>query len=246
MGRGVGVGSRAIVALHGFLGSAADWDAVRAAASGPEWIVPEYARDPRLSPVNATLDSWGGNFVDWLRREGIDGPVDLVGYSQGGRLALHALAASPASFRRVILVSANPGLPEDERGRRLANDEAWARRFENDSWEETVAAWNAQPVFAGGAAEPARPESAAARATAAASLRCWSLARQRDFRPSMRAWTDKLLLVAGARDAKYAETTKALAAEGLRTEILEGSGHRVLFDEPVGLARLILSPRGPA
>lgn len=39
------------------------------------------------------------------------GPLRLVGYSLGGRLALQLAAAHPALFSRVVIVSGSAGLP---------------------------------------------------------------------------------------------------------------------------------------
>lgn len=226
------------VALHGFLGRGSDWHALRSAFPSWTWLTPDYAFDSLLAPSRAGLTQWGDAFHRWLGQNAGSEPVILIGYSQGGRLALHALEKNPEAFKKVILISAQPGLPESEKSARLANDEAWARRFENDPWKDVVASWNRLPVFVGGDAEPERPESPEARRAAADSLRAWSVGRQNDFRSLMREQRDRLILVAGERDPKYAEMTKALASEGFETHIVKNSGHRVLFDAPAALATI--------
>ncbi|HEV8433755.1 MAG TPA: alpha/beta fold hydrolase, partial [Thermoanaerobaculia bacterium] len=65
----------------------------------------------------------------------------LVGYSMGGRLALQALVAN-AAFDRAVIISAGLNL-EEGREERRARDEAWAKRFESDAWDEVMRDWNA-------------------------------------------------------------------------------------------------------
>ena len=73
----------------------------------------------------------------------IETPFDvLVGYSMGGRLALQALIDG-APFDRAVIISAGLNL-EENRDERRARDEAWARRFESDPWDEVIRDWNAQ------------------------------------------------------------------------------------------------------
>ncbi|HEX7190431.1 MAG TPA: alpha/beta fold hydrolase, partial [Thermoanaerobaculia bacterium] len=85
---------------------------------------------------------------DWDFLRGIETTERvLVGYSMGGRLALQALI-NKAPFDRAVIVSSGLNL-EQGRDERRASDEAWARRFETDPWDEVMRDWNAQTVFSG-------------------------------------------------------------------------------------------------
>ena len=58
-----------------------------------------------------------------------DEPLDLVGYSMGGRLALAYAVRNPGRVGRLVLESASPGLQtESERAARKESDEALARQ----------------------------------------------------------------------------------------------------------------------
>jgi 2-succinyl-6-hydroxy-2,4-cyclohexadiene-1-carboxylate synthase len=73
----------------------------------------------------------------------------LVGYSMGGRLALHAAIRRPHALRALVLVGASAGI-EDETAReerRLA-DERLADWMEGRSIEAIGEAWERLPVFA--------------------------------------------------------------------------------------------------
>jgi len=74
-----------IVALHGFLGRPSDWD---------------FLRDAGLDVDARELDD--------IPRSG----ETLLGYSMGGRLALHALLDG-AKFERAVIVSSGLGLENE-------------------------------------------------------------------------------------------------------------------------------------
>ena len=85
----------------------------------------------------------------------------LVGYSMGGRIALHVALAAPARVARLVLVASTAGI-EDERQRALRReaDAALAREFERSTIEQVADRWMAQPLFA---AEPAAARAIHAR-----------------------------------------------------------------------------------
>lgn len=233
-----------IIALHGFLGAAEDWAPVREAAAIPIEAL-DYTVMPGLRPQDADLTQWGSSFHSWLQQTHPEQKPVLLGYSQGGRLAMSAFRANPDRYAGLILLSSNPGMDDgDQAGRatRLQHDEAWAQRFERDEWSILMKDWNSQAVFAGGGVEPQRLETPAGRTIASASLRAWSLAKQPDQREVLRQAGERVLLLSGETDTKYQSLAQSVFA-GLdrdsRTRVLAGAGHRVLFDAPIGVARLL-------
>jgi 2-succinyl-6-hydroxy-2,4-cyclohexadiene-1-carboxylate synthase len=113
-----------LVLLHGFTHTGASWDQVVAAL--PERYRP-LAPDIRghgaasgVRPVSLAA------VVDDLSAAA-GGRVELVGYSMGGRIALHVALALPARVRRLVLIGASPGLADPaERAQRRAADERLA------------------------------------------------------------------------------------------------------------------------
>jgi 2-succinyl-6-hydroxy-2,4-cyclohexadiene-1-carboxylate synthase len=188
-----------ITCLHGSLGNPRDWDFLRDAGFAIE-----------TPPLDAIPDR---------------GDI-LLGYSLGGRLALHALLAG-ANYNRAILVSTGLGI-EDERARagRRASDEAWAKRFESEDFETVMATWNAQPVLAG----PALPRTRDDYDPRA--LREWSSGALPPVASRLHELTIPTLWIAGARDSKYvAEGKKAASlAPNARVVIVDNAGHRVPWE----------------
>src|SRR2546421_4411449 len=73
----------------------------------------------------------------------------LVGYSMGGRLALHVAARRPDRILSLMTIGAHAGLEQDARAGRRQGDEALAERIERDGVEAFVDYWGSLPLFGG-------------------------------------------------------------------------------------------------
>ncbi|WP_347358238.1 alpha/beta fold hydrolase [Bdellovibrio sp.] len=239
--------------LHGFLGRPTDWAQVKAHLPQTEGLriyTPDYFKDLSLGPSNS-FESWADNFIKWVETHGSAADRNiLVGYSLGGRLALHALEKKPALFYRVILISTNPGFNDvhesfdpisEERRQRWMNDSYWAEEFLKAPWDMVLRNWNAQPVFGGGEAEPLRAEREYSRETLSLALTQWSLAQQKNMRGLIGKQIQKLIWLVGERDEKFVEMSKRIEDEvnGFQFEVVPSSSHRVLFDSPKDLGERI-------
>ena len=110
--------------LHGAVGMAADWDhlAERMAVSGHE--VKALDLWSYLEGGECSFQEFGRKICEEARRE--EHPPLLVGYSMGGRLALHALLEDSEAWSGAMIVSAHPGLQDEgERLLRMATDAEW-------------------------------------------------------------------------------------------------------------------------
>jgi 2-succinyl-6-hydroxy-2,4-cyclohexadiene-1-carboxylate synthase len=194
-----------IVALHGFLGRPADWTFLRDAG---------FEVDAReLDDVPTTGET-------------------ILGYSMGGRIALHALLDG-ARYQRAVIISAGLGIEEEpDRLARRQGDERWARRFENEDWGAVLRDWNAQPLFGGHV--PVRRERDYDRNRVVDALRRWSPGVLPPLAPRLHEIAIPVLWIAGARDAKYvAEGERAV---GLLPDaelwVCPEAAHRVPWEQP--------------
>src|SRR5882762_10407176 len=94
-----------LVLLHGFTHTGASWDRV-IVALGERYLplAPDIrghgsAAAARPVTLAAVIDDVVGL---------ADGSFELVGYSMGGRLALHLALAAPDRIRRLTLIKASP------------------------------------------------------------------------------------------------------------------------------------------
>jgi 2-succinyl-6-hydroxy-2,4-cyclohexadiene-1-carboxylate synthase len=138
-----------VVLLHGFTGSAGSWLDIEGGLAHRGCTVVTLDLPGHGTDAGRT-DS--ASFELPAVRDGVatavDGPLDLVGYSMGGRIALHFAAAFPARVRSLVLESASPGLhSEEERRARVAADRRLGERAVTQGIETFVRTWESAPLF---------------------------------------------------------------------------------------------------
>jgi 2-succinyl-6-hydroxy-2,4-cyclohexadiene-1-carboxylate synthase len=165
------------------------------------------------------------------------GAATYVGYSLGGRVALHLAIMYPHIVERLALVGATPGIvDDDERSARRTADEALAARVLEIGVEAFLAEWTAQPLFAG--LEVTDAELAdRLRNTAdglASSLRLCGTGTQVPLWERLVELNMPVLAMAGEHDAKFhplAERIAATVPDG-RFAAIHGAGHAAHLQQP--------------
>ena len=191
-----------IIALHGNVGSPADW----------------LPLEQAFGPLEKRC-LWEPGALDFAEGDA------LLGYSLGGRLALHAAATAPEKFRMVVVLSAHPGLKtQAERTERLELDQKWSERAAHLPWAEFLQQWDAQDVLGPGSADRLALERY--RPAIARAFRDWSLGNQADLRPALGRLSCPLHWITGGQDLKF--TDLAAGAGCGRHHIVPGAGHRLL------------------
>ena len=231
--------------LHGAAGMAADWRgfAKRLAAAKTSsravdlWRFLEGGPLP-LADFGQALNADAGGEV--YRGSG----RALLGYSMGGRLALHSLLEKPSPWQAAVIISADPGLEEAaEREARRTADAAWATQALTGNWQVFLNAWNAQPILAN---TPLRDPQASARLVArrreiARSFIDWSLGTQQALWDRLHEITLPVLWVAGENDAKFRALAERAVARMPRATlaIAPAAGHRVPWEAEAWLAEKV-------
>ncbi len=228
-----------IYALHGNLGSPEDWRF----ASG---LFPEGELEAvDLWEVVKAGSGLQSSAFEWCAGVPRRGKYFLLGYSLGGRLALHALLDFPEYWSGVVIVSAHPGLSEEnEKSARLEKDRQWAERARHENWEDFLSAWNEQSVFGGAPTAPVlrrQLELESHRGEIARAFELWSLGKQENLVPQLATSMVPVLWVTGAGDEKFSKVATGMADVMTRGEhfAIENCGHRVLAEAPDQLAAAI-------
>jgi 2-succinyl-6-hydroxy-2,4-cyclohexadiene-1-carboxylate synthase len=218
-------GAPRLLLLHGFTGNRSSWrhleprlgevlqliavdlpghgEAPLPGASGPDGF------EATLAALERVVDRVGG------------GPISVLGYSQGARLALGLAMRAPGKVGRLILESVNPGLSDaKERRARERDDEALAAKILRGGVERFLKSWEALPMFAGLRALPAVARRAlhARRASAtpeglAGALRCLGLAAQPSYWEHLHRLRMPVLLLSGSQDRKFTELARQASRE---------------------------------
>ncbi len=173
------------------------------------------------------------------------GRAAYVGYSLGGRLCLRLALDRPDLVRALVLIGASPGLADPaERAARRAADDALAAELERAGLERFLDRWLAQPLFA--TLPPERAGRAERLANApeglAASLRLNGTGAQEPLWERLAALRPPALLVAGARDGKFAALARRMAAATgptAQVALVGGAGHAVHLERPEAVADLV-------
>ena len=225
-----------LYALHGNLGSERDWSLVQ----GGNIVPIDLWRDLEAVP-GLDLKGWASRFSTICGER--DSEPALLGYSMGGRLALHAMADSPQLWRYAVIVSAHPGLNGwEERERRAAADREWAACVRQLPWQDFLDTWNAQAVLKSGRPSPSQLALEPRREAIARGFEQWSLGRQELAVERLRACRFPVLWISGERDEKFRRLGEAMMEvfPEIEHEVIPETGHRVLFENPKSLAEAIL------
>ena len=222
--------------LHGAVGMAADWRgfAKQLAAAAIGSCAVDLWRFLECQPMSLT------EFAKALNAEA-SGEVfrgngrALLGYSMGGRLALHALLEKDHPWQAAVIVSAHPGLEtETERAERRAADAAWATQALAGDWQKFLTAWNAQPVL--GDASMRDPQASGRlimrRREIARSFVDWSLGVQQPLWDRLHEIAIPVLWIAGENDPKFLALAQRAVSSmpNASLAIAPGAGHRVPWE----------------
>jgi 2-succinyl-6-hydroxy-2,4-cyclohexadiene-1-carboxylate synthase len=240
-----------VTLLHGFTQSGRSWqEVISAMPSGWRWVVPDLRGHggTRSRPgAPCTMDACTADLEMLWDRLGI-GRTHLVGYSMGGRLALHVAARRPERLLSLLTIGAHAGLDEEARAGRLMGDEALARRIEQDGLEAFVNYWGGLPLFAG---LERRGPSFVAQVRAermgntvaglACSLRGMGAGVMQPLWDDLARVSVPCTFVAGQLDHGYVASARRLAASvpNGRIEVVLRAGHSVHQERPEAFARVL-------
>jgi 2-succinyl-6-hydroxy-2,4-cyclohexadiene-1-carboxylate synthase len=167
-----------------------------------------------------------------------------VGYSMGGRLCLRLALDRPDLVQALMLVSTSPGIANPtERAARVEADELLAEGVERDGVHTFLAAWLAQPMFAGVPADA--PGLTDRRKLSpeflAACLRRLGAGAMDPMWDEVSRLAMPVMLVTGTRDERYTAIARRMLERmhaGVNLVRLDG-GHALPLEQPAVLGGLI-------
>lgn len=224
-----------LVLAHGFTQTGASWQPTV-----------EHLRDRRPDVGVTAVDLPGHGTAGDVRADLWDSADHLVdrggagvyvGYSMGGRVALHAALAHPTAVRALVLIGATAGIDDDgERERRRVADETLADHLERIGVAAFVDEWLHNPLFAGLTADTAQRDVRLANTTAglASSLRLAGTGTQTPLWGRLAEIDVPVLVLAGQADHKFRSLGGRLAAAlpTSRLGVVHGCGHSVHLERP--------------
>ncbi|HVM08895.1 MAG TPA: alpha/beta fold hydrolase [Acidimicrobiales bacterium] len=232
-----------VVLVHGFTQTAASWPPAIVGSleqAGHDVVAVDAPGHGSAADVRADLVQGAAMLAE-------HGPAHFVGYSMGGRLALHVAVNHPTAVEKLVLVGATAGIDDPgERAARRAADDDLAASIERDGVDAFLERWLANPLFATLPAEANAMESRRANTAAglAASLRLMGTGTQEPLWDALPRVTNDVLFLVGEVDQKFTALAHRMArAWGGRAsvDVIEGAGHAVHLERPDEVARRIVA-----
>ena len=233
-------GAPSIALLHGFTQTAACW--------GP--FADELSTTHSLVAIDLPGHGGSGEVRADLSQtaELVASSVDrgiVIGYSLGGRVALHLALGHPQLVERLVIISATGGLDsEEERRQRRVADESLADHLEDIGVDAFLDEWLSQPMFASLTAQQSFRELRATNAAAglASSLRLSGTGTQESLWSRLGELTMPVLVIAGANDEKFTHLGHRLV-ESIGTnasiQLIDNAGHSAQLENPAATAATV-------
>lgn len=232
--------SVAFIFLHGFTNTGRSWDPV-IAALGERYtaLAPDirgHGEGSQRRPV--TLQAVIADLSALAPER-----FTLVGYSMGGRIALHAALALGERVERMVLIGASPGIGDEaERAARRQADERLADQIETMNIEAFARRWAETPVLA---RQPPEVRSRAYRDRLhndtrglAAALRGLGTGALPSLWNRLGELAPPVRLVVGERDEKFRDIALRMRelAPNADLVVVKDAGHAVHLEKPNAVA----------
>lgn len=224
--------------FHGFLGAPADWNRVQEFVPQKEkYIIVNHSLSEDFCAMSKepSFNSWAA-----LKNKQISESPNkkiIVGYSLGGRLALHL---DSDLYDAVLLFAAHPGMNTGKE-KRIESDFIWVEKSKKLSVPEWLKQWNSQDVFKNDRVRPERVMTQGQLGLHMDMLLTWSLARQSMLDEKIKKNSEKVYWACGEEDKKFLNL-KDRVSDILPKDhimIIEEAGHGILFDQPEAAAKVI-------
>ena len=224
-----------LVFLHGFTQTHHHWHrlahAVADRIGDAAVILPDLPGHGLSANDDRTIDQTAAALAEAI------GPATYVGYSMGGRVALHTALLGRSPVERLVLIGATAGIADDdERADRRRLDDERADHIERVGVERFLDEWLAAPLFA---TLPPDPDGLAHRrrntaAGLAHSLRTAGTGVQRSRWDDLGRITAPTLVIAGGLDTKFTAIGRRLteAIPGATFAAIDGAGHAAHLERP--------------
>ena len=190
------------------------------------------------------FDCWVEDFCEAVEIQLGQKKSLILGYSLGGRLALHACLSRPDLWRGAIIVGADPGLESEEEKRlQLDIDLKWAERLKREPLEKLAEEWDAQAVFCGLENAAPRNFDELDAAKLGKKFEVFSKGLQENLAPKLaELQKPPILFLSGEMDQKYQGIGEKLSKSTsvVKAQIVADAGHRVPWENPESFCQVLI------
>lgn len=222
-----------LYALNGFLGLKREWDFLSELSDDTTLVPLSLFETPLKEALFSPSFEELANAIQTYCQSTCpkDAIPILLGYSFGGRIALHCLEKNTGFWKGAILVSAHPGLlSEEEKEIRRKKDSDWKECIRTLPWHDFLHKWNSQAVFSNSSSLP--KNDCFDKEALCHALEVFSLSNQKSFFHFLSHVKFPILWATGDLDEKFASIAKELKASSkVEVWIARECGHRLAWDD---------------
>jgi len=148
----------------------------------------------------------------------------LIGYSLGGRIALNLAWENHFNFKKLILMSAHPGLEDKDKVQRREWEKSIIQKFESLTKVDFLRYWEGLPLFSKSSLSIEISEDKYQKSFQLFTQ--YLLSNQMNYLPELIKYRSKIVYLFGEYDSKYSKIANELNLSGIRTLKFK-SDHRV-------------------
>lgn len=229
-----------LVLAHGFTQTARCWGEFGAElANDATTIRADLPGHGRSGHARASLDETARLIGE------LGGRAMYLGYSMGGRVALHLALQRPDLVQGLVLIGATAGIADAiERQARRDADEELAQRIEDIGIERFIDEWLDGPLFSGLDHQAARRTERLTNTAAglAASLRSCGTGSQAPLWDRLTGLEMPTLVMAGDSDTKFTAIGRRLVKEigpNASFQAVRGASHAAHLELPAESAAIV-------
>ncbi|MFK7918780.1 MAG: alpha/beta fold hydrolase [Ilumatobacter sp.] len=238
--------NRRIVFAHGFTQTGRSWRHIANGLQGGldhvatlDLIAPDLPGHGDASEQRSDLWQCGEMLAS------VGQAAAYIGYSMGGRVALHTALRHPDLVQKLVLIGATAGIVDDaERAARRVSDNELADHIIEYGVPAFVDDWLTKPLFAGLDDDSSMREDRLRNTPdgLASSLRLAGTGTQQPLWDQLSGIDCPVLVLVGEHDAKFTALGEQLVA-GLshaRLGVISGAGHSVHLEQPAATVEALI------
>lgn len=222
--------------IHGFMGTSNDLEFLYSTLTDLD-IEPIALTLPFHSNGPTSFHNLEDYLSDLIKKIHPDKRSTLIGYSMGGRVALMLLKRAPHLFSSAIILSAHPGIEDEQlrKSRKEADQDLLSSVKDRESYLNFLTKWYSNPIWGLQDREELKKRIIKEKIynpnyqNALSLLSVGNMPPLYDFLATTRT---PILYVAGEFDQKYLEVGNRLKRENPKSEICvqEGIGHAFIYE----------------
>lgn len=248
-------GKKTILFLHGFTGSASDWDEIFSLLPSNYRLIaidlPGHGKSSSKNEIHFYQEDFLMKIIDKIYEHVNSQKIILCGYSMGGRCALTYALKNQSKIEKIIFESTTAGIDnEKQRNERIIADNLLCKMINEKGVETFVEYWMNLDLFKSLRRLPEEKYEKIIKnklknnpVGLINSLNGFGTGRMNSLWNLLHELNLETMLVCGEHDKKFVEINKLMSDKifGSRFEIVKNAGHNIHLEKPKEFTELLIN-----